>query len=149
MNIKCLGEVTIEGGPILVQIVYKDNRDGNVSKGRTSKLGDEPFHFRLGKDRYVPLLKEGKMDKSEEVFRHIYKKSKEEPQAVGKVEKSVDLYSDKPIEMGTTNRLWLYDERIYITDRNDYGKERTFLLIRDFIDKEESYFDKLSKKFKK
>ena len=44
-------------------------------------------------------------------------------------------------------RLWLYEGKIYETDRNDYDKQQAKLLILEFLDKERRKFQGLEQKY--
>jgi hypothetical protein len=141
MRVKCLGRVT---PPHDIQVItavprpdYGDNK---------AKL--EPFYtqyFTLGQKQYLPLSKSAGINKSKDFHEKFIKQSKKEPQPIVEIAKSKIAGSDSPKE-STLGKLWLYNEKIYEFDRNDYDQQQVKLLILDFLEEERKEFAELKRK---
>jgi len=141
MRVKCLGRVAPPHDIRIITAVprpdYQDNKD---------KL--EPFYtqyFTLGQKQYLPLSKSGGINKSKGFHEKIIKQSKKEPQPIVEIYKS-KIAGSGSIKESTRGRLWLYNEKIYEFDRNDYDQQQVKLLILDFLEEERKEFSELKRK---
>jgi len=146
MGVKCIGQVTIEPAGFAELIMALKDLEDEEEKNRVISVME---YFQLGKNVYVPVTGEGKIDQSENRCKITLERSTEKPQPVGEVVKFRTASTDLSISSAMLNRLWLYDGKLYQSSRNDYSQEQVHLLILDFLDKEEKKFKDLEEKFKK
>lgn len=146
MEVKCLGEVIIEPASLAELIMALR---GVADEEGKDKLTSAMTYFRLGEKQYVPLTDDGKIDHSENRCKTSLERSRGKPQPVGEVAEFRHFRADLSIKSSMVNRLWLYDGKIYQSNRNDYNQEQVHLLILDFLDREKKRFKDLEQKFKK
>jgi hypothetical protein len=133
MRVKCLGRVT---PPHDVQVItavprpdYQDN-----------KPEQEPYYpqyLELGSKRYSS----GQIIESKDLYEKFIQKSKKEPQQICEI-------SNKVKKQSKSGRLYLYKDKIYEFDRNDYNPQQVKLIILDFLEKEREEFVQLKRKYK-
>ena len=100
-------------------------------------------NFELYHKLYSFLSENGKINESKDLFQKLIRQSKTEPQPIVEISKTAGSDS---IKESTLGRLWLYNEKIYEFDRNDYDQRQVKLLILDFLDKEKEKFARLKRK---
>jgi len=141
MSVKCLGKPTI---PEDIHVISYIPRHGEQNfKGKREHIISPQKYLELQGKRYLPLKGKGEIDKSENSCVNAMRRSKKEPQLVGEIKSKAGIEKVNDL---TFLRLWLYDEKIYEVDRNDYDKEQAKYLILDFSDKEKGKFQKLKQK---
>jgi len=144
MSVKCLGKPRIPQD-IFIIITYESPGEQDSEGERKRFIKTEKCLELYGK-RYLPLkgASEKDKDKIEKNCINAMRQSKKEPQSLvgimGKVR-------NEGINEQTSMRLWLYEGKIYETDRNDYDKHQAKLLILEFLDKEKRRFQGLEQKY--
>ena len=134
---KCLGRAE---PPVEIRIITAIPRPDY----HDHKPKQEPYftqHFTLGQKQYLPLSKSGEINKSKEFSDKYIRLSKKEPRQICEI-------SNEKIKESTRGRLYLYNEKIYEFDRNDYNQQQVKLLILDFLEKEKKEFARLKRRYK-
>ena len=90
-------------------------------------------YLELYHKRYSSLSETGKINESKDLFEKLISQSKSEPQPIVEISQTTGIDS---IEKSRLGRLWLYNDKIYESDRNDYDQQLVKLLILDFSEKE-------------
>jgi hypothetical protein len=138
MRVKCLGKPTPPHDiRIITNIPRPDYEDNKVKQEPTFSIE----YFELGSKRYAPTNNNGEIEKSKEFSEEFIKQSETEPQPIGEI-------SNKQIKTSSDGRLWLYKEKMFELDRNDYEREKVKFLILNFLEKERIIFEKLRLKYK-
>jgi len=142
MSVKCLGKPRIPQDIIIVATYEGPGKQNPEGKTR-HKIKTEKCLELHGK-RYLPLKGASEKDEIEKSCVNAVRQSKKEPQSLVET-KSKD--SNEGVNERTFMRLWLYEGKIYETDRNDYDKQQAKLLILEFLDKERRKFQGLEQKY--
>ncbi len=137
MRVKCLGRAEPPREILIITAVPRPNYQDH--KAKQGPLFTQ--YFELGQKQYSPLSKNGEINKSKDFYEKFIKQSKKEPQLIGEI-------SNEQFKRSTLGRLWIYDEKIYEFDRNDYNQQQVKLLILDFLEKEREEFARLKRKYK-
>jgi len=133
MAIRCLGSVTPT-----VSRVHLGVKDIPI-----------PAYLQLGTKRYVPLTEGNEIAQSPNMCEVALEDAKEKPRRVGELTTSPSLLVKPAVNPSLTNRLWLYDGKLYQTLRNDYTQQQVRLLILNLIEREKGKFQQLERRFKR
>lgn len=139
MAIKCLGRISIDPGN---KLVFR-----SVENNAISSTISIPGKLELGGKTYLPLTDNNELNHKAN-FDDILSLSAKTPQRIGEVGTLEASEKGQDLNKSLINRLWLYDSKLYISDRNDYDKNQMHLLILDYLDRQKSKFDKLNQKYK-
>ena len=136
MRIKCLGKFALPHKIRVITGIPRPRYDDTPIKKVAEENADYPEYLELGLKRYS----DAHHFKSKKLYEKYMQKSKKIPQRIYDV-------ASKPNKSSKGESLWLYNGKIYLTDRNDYAQEQVRLLIMDFLEKESGYFKKLKRKY--